>query len=152
MDHAPALKPEPKKNMSLLGNLLGAATSGITGNNAGNSLLQSAISLINQHGGVAGLQQKFHSNNLGHLFASWVGTGQNQPISSEQITQTLGHENVQQIADQAGISHSDAATGLAQLLPTLIDKLTPGGNVPTGSGLQQGLASLLSGGLANLLK
>lgn len=138
--------------MSLLGNILGAALGGAGGNNAGNSLLQSAVSLINQHGGIEGLQQQFHNNDLGHIFASWISPGSNQPISPEQITQTLGHDNVQQIAQQAGISHGDAAAGLAQLLPALVDKLTPGGNVPTGNALQQGLSGLLSGGLANLLK
>ena len=138
--------------MSLLGNILGTALGGSPANSTGNSLLQSAVSLINQHGGIEGLQQKFHSNDLGHIFASWISPGTNQPVSPEQITQTLGHENVQQIAQQAGISHGDAAAGLAQLLPVLIDKLTPNGNVPTGNALQQGLSGLLSGGLTNLLK
>jgi len=138
--------------MSLLGNILGAALGGSSSNNSGNALLQSAVALITQHGGIEGLQQKFHSNDLGHIFASWVSPGANQPVSPDQITQTLGHDNVQQISQQAGLSHGDTAAGLAQLLPLLIDKLTPGGNVPSGSALQQGLSSLLSGGLANLLK
>jgi uncharacterized protein YidB (DUF937 family) len=64
----------------------------------------------------------------------------------------LGHDSVQQAAQSAGVSHSAAASGLAALLPILVDKLTPGGNVPSGSALQSGLSSLLSGGLANLMK
>jgi uncharacterized protein YidB (DUF937 family) len=142
---------QSEKIMSLLSNILGSALGGGNGN-TGNSLLQSATALITQHGGVEGLQQKFQSNNLGHIFSSWIGTGQNQPISPEQLMQVLGHDRVQQVATQAGVSHGDAASGLAQLLPSLIDKLTPGGNVPTGGALQQGLSGLLSGGLGNLLK
>ena len=140
--------------MSLLGNLIGSALGG--GNAAGgqNMLLQSAIGLITQHGGVDGLAQKFAGNNLGHIFSSWVGTGQNQPISPDQITQTLGHDQVQQVAQQAGVAHGEAAAGLAQLLPVIIDKLTPQGpgSAPNGSALQAALSSLLSGGLGNLLK
>ena len=138
--------------MSLLGNLIGSALGGGNSGGGQNLLLQSAIGLINQHGGIDGLAQKFQGNNLGHIFSSWVGTGQNQPISPAQITQTLGQTQVQQIAQQAGISHADAATGLAQLLPTIIDKLTPNGTAPTGNALQSALSSLLSGGLGNLLK
>jgi uncharacterized protein YidB (DUF937 family) len=139
--------------MSLLGNIIGSALGG-GGNSGGgqNMLMQAVVGMINQHGGLGVLQQQFQGNNLGHLFSSWVGTGQNLPVSADQITQALGHQQVQQLAQQAGISHPEAASGLAQLLPAIIDKLTPQGTAPNGSALQQGLASLLSGGLGNLLK
>jgi uncharacterized protein YidB (DUF937 family) len=137
--------------MSLLDNILGAALGNSAGNNQ-HPLLSAAAALITQHGGIEGLQQKFQANDLGHIFSSWVSTGANQPISPEQLTQTLGHDNVQQIAQQAGVSHGEAASALAQLLPALINKLTPNGTAPTGNALQQGLSGLLSGGLANLLK
>lgn len=142
--------------MSLLGNLISSALGG--GNSGGNSgggqntLLQAALGMINQHGGLGVLQQQFQGSNLSHLFSSWVGTGQNQPVSPEQITQVLGHDQVAQLAQQAGVSHGEAASGLAQLLPAIIDKLTPQGTAPTGNALQSGLASLLSGGLGNLFK
>ncbi len=139
--------------MSLLGNILGSVLGNANANSVTqNLLLQAATNLITQHGGIEGLAQKFAGNNLGHIFSSWVSTGQNQPILPEQITQTLGHDQVQQIAQQTGLAHGDTASALAQLLPTIIDKLTPHGTAPTGNALQQGLSNLLAGGLGNLLK
>ena len=115
-------------------------------------IMQAVIGMITQHGGLGGLEQKFQGGGLGHIFSSWVGTGQNQAISPEQITQALGHDQVTHLAQQAGVSHGEAASGLAQLLPSIIDKLTPHGTAPTGSALQSGLSGLLSGGLGNLFK
>lgn len=138
--------------MSLLGNLISSALGGGNGGGGQNPLLQAALGMINQHGGLGVLQQQFQGNNLGHIFSSWVGKGQNQPVSPEQVTQVLGHDRVWQLAQQAGVSHGEAASGLAQLLPAIIDKLTPQGTAPTSNALQQGLSALLSGGLGNLLK
>ncbi len=138
--------------MSLLGNLIGSALGGSNSGGGQNMLMQAVLGMINQHGGLGVLQQQFQGNNLGHIFSSWVSTGQNQPVSPEQITQALGHDQVSQLAQQAGVSHSEAASGLAQLLPSIIDKLTPHGTAPTGNALEQGLSGLLSGGLGNLFK
>ena len=140
--------------MSLLGNLLGSALGGSSGGNGDgqNRLMQAVLGMITQHGGLGQLQQQFQGNNLGHIFSSWVGTGENHPVSPDQITQVLGHDQVAQLAQQAGISHGEAASGLAQLLPSIIDKLTPQGTAPTGGALQSALSGLLSGGLGNLFK
>ena len=142
--------------MSLLGNIIGSALGGGGGGNSGgggqNMLMQAVIGMISQHGGLGQLQQQFQGNNLGHIFSSWVGTGENHPVSPDQITQVLGHDQVAQLAQQAGISHGEAASGLAQLLPSIIDKLTPQGTAPTGGALQSALSGLLSGGLGNLFK
>lgn len=140
--------------MSLLGNLLGSALGGSSGGNGDgqNRLMQAVLGMITQHGGIGQLQQQFQGNNLGHIFSSWVGTGENHPVSPDQITQVLGHDQVAQLAQQAGISHGEAASGLAQLLPSIIDKLTPQGTAPTGGALQSALSGLLSGGLGNLFK
>jgi uncharacterized protein YidB (DUF937 family) len=142
--------------MSLLGNILGSALGGgNSGDNSGsgqNALLSAVLGMVNQHGGVEGLAQKFAGSGLSHVFSSWVAPGQNQSVSPDQILQVFGHDHVGQIAQQAGVEHSEAASGIAQLLPAIIDKLTPGGQVPTGGDLQQKLSGLLSGGLGNLLK
>ncbi len=132
--------------MSLLTDLLGQVI-GNLGSGQQNQLLQSAAGLITQHGGLDGLKQKFESQGLGQVFSSWVGTGQNQPVSPEQISQVLGHDQVQQLAQQTGINHGDAAAGLAHILPNLVDKLTPNGTGVTGGALEQGLAGLVQNGL-----
>ena len=79
---------------------------------------------------------------------SWVGTGQNLPISAEQIQHVLGSEQVKELAAKAGISPEAASSHLAQLLPMLVDKLTPNGQVPqTSSMLEEGMGMLKNLGL-----
>ena len=138
--------------MGLLDSIFGAVMGHPTGTDPKQMLFQAVLSMLTQHGGITGLQQKFQSNNLGNIFASWVGGGPNQPVTGEQITQVLGQDSVAHVANQSGLTHGAAASGLAALLPIIIDKLTPGGAIPTGSALQSGISSMLSGGLQNLLK
>jgi uncharacterized protein YidB (DUF937 family) len=119
-------------------------TGSTTGPQAGgNPLLQHVLELINNPatGGLQGLVDKFHANGLGSIVSSWVGTGQNQAISPQQITQALG-SHVEQIAQKTGAPASAVASQLAALLPNVIDKLTPQGSIPTGGALAQGLAML----------
>lgn len=98
------------------------------------ALIQAVIKVVtqnNQGGGAAGitqLVQQFEKNGLGQIVSSWVSTGQNMPISAEQVQQGMG-EQVQQIATAAGTTPQDASAQLANILPGLIDKLTPGGKI-----------------------
>jgi uncharacterized protein YidB (DUF937 family) len=61
---------------------------------------------------------------------SWVGTGQNMPLSPEALEQIFGHGGLSEIARQAGVSEADATRGLSELLPEVVDRVTPGGQVP----------------------
>ena len=88
--------------------------------------------LKNQPGGLSGLVQTFQEKGLGGIVNSWVGTGQNLPISAEQIQGALGSEKVKQLAAKAGISPDVASSKLAELLPTVVDKLTPDGKIQEG--------------------
>jgi uncharacterized protein YidB (DUF937 family) len=127
----------------LLGSVLGKA---LGGGQQGNALVDAAMGLLNNQqggGGLNGLLEKFKSSGLGDHAASWVGTGQNMPVSGDQVHNALGGDFINQIASKLGVDPSHASGGLAQLLPTLIDKLTPDGAVPQdGNQLEQGLASL----------
>lgn len=78
--------------------------------------------------------------------SSWISTDSNLPISAEQIQQALGHEQVQQLAAKAGVSPEAASSHLATLLPSLIDTLTPDGEIPQDGLLEQGM-NLLKGKL-----
>lgn len=130
---------------SLLGNLgggLGGALGGALGGSpgasaapAGSPLLQLALSLLagdGKGGGLDSLIGAFQRNGLGDVVQSWIGTGENLPISAEQLQQALGGDRLQDLARGAGLSGADASSGLAELLPQLIDRLTPQGQVPTG--------------------
>ncbi len=95
-------------------------------------------------GGIQGLVSSFTEKGLGDLVSSWIGTGENKPVSGAQIQSAVGGEQVQAIADKLGVSRTEASNGLANLLPQVIDKLTPDGKLPEGGLLEQGL-SLLKG-------
>jgi uncharacterized protein YidB (DUF937 family) len=99
--------------------------------------------LNNQPGGLAGLIQSFHDKGMGGLVQSWVSTGQNLPITADQISHVLGSDQVKQIAAAAGISPDAAGSTLAKLLPALIDHATPNGQLPQQGNLMDIGKSLL---------
>ena len=111
--------------------LAGSGASGEHSNMAGAvmEMLQSG-----QGGGLSGLVESFHSKGFGDIVSSWVGTGQNLPVSGQQVQSVLGNEYVQQLAAKAGISPDNAGSVLAGLLPVIVDKLTPNGQLSAGSG------------------
>jgi uncharacterized protein YidB (DUF937 family) len=75
---------------------------------------------------------------------SWVGTGANMPVNGSQLQEVIGTGTIGQIAQQLGLSHGDASSGLAQVLPQIIDKMTPTGQVTADHGdmLSQALSAL----------
>ena len=121
----------------LLGKVLGKGGSQ-------NPLMDIVLGLITnpQTGGLQGLIQTFKEKGLGDAVSSWISTGKNQPISGDQIQHALGGNLIQQIAEQLGSSKSEVSGGLANLLPDIIDKLTPTGKLPEGDQLLQGLELL----------
>ena len=126
--------------VGLLGSVLGKA---LGGGQQGNMLMELATGLLTnpQSGGLSGLLDKFKAAGLGDQAASWVSTGENIPVSGDQIHNALGGDFIQQIASKLGVDASQTSGSLAQLLPQLIDKLTPDGAVPQDTNqLEQGLA------------
>jgi uncharacterized protein YidB (DUF937 family) len=134
--------------MSFLEDMAGKEVSGMLANSS-NPLASSVMQMINnQPGGLSGLLQQFHDKGLGGLVSSWVGTGQNLPISADQLQNVLGSEQVKELAAKAGISPDAVSSHLAQLLPMLVDKLTPNGQVPQSSSLvEEGMGMLKNLGL-----
>ena len=119
--------------MGMLDGLLGSLMGGMTGDGTGGKqspLVLMALQLLQQNGGLQGVLAKFQQAGYGAQADSWVSTGQNQPINADVLSQVLGHGQLGQIAQQLGMSHGDAAGGLASLLPQMIDKMTPQGQVP----------------------
>lgn len=125
----------------LAGQALGALMGGAQGGQ--NDLMRMALNMIqNQPGGLAGLLGKFQQAGLADQADSWIGTGQNLPISGGQLESALGSSAIGDIAGQLGLSSGDASGALANLLPGLIDQLTPQGRMTEGDALTQGLAAL----------
>lgn len=129
--------------MGLLEQLLGSLTGRAAGGQQGSALLDLATTVIQGHpGGLAGLLQQFTAAGLGREASSWVSTGQNLPISPEQIAQVLGLGNVQDLGAKFNLSQESASSGLASLLPALVDHLTPKGQVDTDTPLSAALGAL----------
>jgi hypothetical protein len=135
--------------MGLLDSLLGSLLGGLN-NNQQSGLMSAVSGLLTQNGGIQGLLEKFGGHGLGDLVKGWVSTGPNPPATAQQVEQVFGASQLQQIAAQAGIDPKDIAGHLAQVLPQVVDKVTPQGEVVGEASLQQGLSSLLQGGLGKL--
>ena len=100
---------------------------GLIGGAIGAEMVTVVNGLIEKHGGVKGLVDQFQQQGLGPTIQSWVGNGENLPITPEQIHQALGSETVQQLAAKFGIPPDQLAAKLAQILPQAVDKATPTG-------------------------
>ena len=141
--------------MSLLDSVIGALANsqpGATQGTPGSVLLSTVISMLadGQHpqgagvGGLGDLIGRFAQGGMGDVIGSWIGHGTNAPISGDQLSKVLGSDVIGQIASQIGLSHGDAAGQLSQMLPEVIDRLTPHGQAPSGGlgGMDDILASL----------
>jgi len=131
--------------MGLLDALLsGVAGPAASGGQAANPLLQLALQMLagqGQAGGLGSLISQFQQAGYGQQMDSWISTGQNLPISPEQLMQVFGQGQLQQMAASSGMDVGQVSGGLSELLPQLIDRMTPAGQVPTG-GLDGALAEL----------
>jgi len=120
-----------------------ASALGGSGTTAGR-FAQAAIETIQSgpHGGLDGLLERFRQHGLTEQVQSWIGTGHNLPISAADIQRVLGSTQVADLARRAGVDPSVASAELAQILPQIVDKLTPSGQMPSNDLLQQALAAL----------
>ncbi|RTL30388.1 MAG: DUF937 domain-containing protein [Burkholderiales bacterium] len=138
---------------SIVGQVAGALGGGVTGGTGQQpgGLLEAVTGLLNnpQTGGLQGLIQAFEQQGLGHVIGSWIGTGQNLPISADQLQAVLGNEQLQAMAQKLGLSTQDIASHLSQLLPQVVDHVTPNGEVPQGDVLQSALGNVLGGLFGN---
>lgn len=126
---------------SVLGQVLGGAASqqqpsapgagmGELGGLAG--VLGSLLANSGGQGGLGGLVSKFEQAGMGDVVGSWIGKGDNQPVSGDQLENALGSDTIANIAAKLGINAQSLLPMLATMLPVLIDQLTPNGKVPEG--------------------
>lgn len=116
------------------------------GNQAGGAnILGAVMSLVQQNGGLTGVLNMLQSGGLEQQAKSWVGTGANASVSADQISQVFGNAGLGNLAAQLGTSQGQAGSILSQVLPELVNQLTPNGQVPDNHNdlLSQGLAALL---------
>ena len=135
--------------MSLLGSLLGGG-----GQAGGSDLVSLAGQLVQQAGGVQGLASMLHQGGLGEAVQSWVGNGANQAVSGDQLNQALQNGGLgsvlQEAAGKLGMDQGQLSGALAQVLPHVVDHLTPDGQAPAqgqGGGFDIGSLAGLAGKL-----
>jgi len=118
--------------MGLFDSLAGAVLSNMGGDKG--AMLQIAMDLFKQNGGLEGVIAKFNEAGFADKAASWIGTGDNQAISAEQVIEVLGRDSIAGFAEKLGMSPSDISEKIAEYLPQAIDKMTPNGEVDGNSG------------------
>jgi uncharacterized protein YidB (DUF937 family) len=131
-----------------LAGVMAAETAGAAGAQAPShdphAMLESVMALIQQQGGLGGLVEKLKASGLADAVASWVGTGENQPVAPNQLATALGPDVVSQIATKLGLGQEQVKQLLSKYMPLVINQLTPNGKIEEGSLLAKGLDFLKS--------
>ncbi len=95
-------------------------------------------------GGLGGLLQRFQGAGLGDAVASWVGSGPNAAVSPDQVRSALGDGPLRTLAEHAGLDEDETASHLSGLLPQMVDRLTPDGQIPATGVHENGVAGAMS--------
>ncbi len=129
--------------MGLLDNL-----GGILGGQGGNAdHVKAILAWVEQQGGISALVEKFQSQGLGSIVESWISSGNNQPISGQQVENVFSVESITSLASSLGINTESASQLLATYLPKLVDGLSPNGEIPQGGSLVSAGLDVLKGKL-----
>ena len=126
--------------MGFFDDLVGKVSGAVKGPEGQGGLVEGVMGLLTnkETGGLEGLMQSFNQQGLGDIISSWVGTGNNAAITPDQVQEVLGSDVIRQLAEKSGVSIDAAKAQLAELLPSLIDKVTPEGKIPEGGLLDKG--------------
>jgi uncharacterized protein YidB (DUF937 family) len=117
----------------------------VLGKLGGNRGHQGGIDNVQQlfgGGGLQGIVQTLNNKGMGPQVQSWIGSGQNQPISGSDIQRVVDPAKLQQMAQQQGMSTDEFSGHVAQALPDMVDQATPEGMVPKQSGNLKNLLKL----------
>jgi len=110
-----------KMGQQLLGDKLG--------DNAG-GMMEALSGLTSGEGlDIGGIMEKVKANGMGEQLESWLGDGENQPVSAEQVKGLIGEDGINQAAEKLGVDADTAASQLSDVLPNLLDKASAGGNL-----------------------
>jgi uncharacterized protein YidB (DUF937 family) len=120
-----------------------APAGGLAGGMGKGALLAMVLQLVQQNGGIGGILSRMQQSGYSGQAQSWIGTGQNQAIPPDALSQIFGGQ-LGHIAQQLGVSHEQAASEVSQVLPDVVDRMTPQGSIPAGDNdiVAQALAML----------
>ncbi|MBS2537974.1 DUF937 domain-containing protein, partial [Catenulispora sp. NF23] len=94
----------------------------------------------NVGGGMSEALDKLKKSSIGEQVQSWIGKGENKPVNADQVTQAIGQDQMEQIAQQAGTTPEQAAQAMADKLPGMVDKMTPDGQLPNPQSIKDNVA------------
>jgi uncharacterized protein YidB (DUF937 family) len=118
---------------------IAAKLGGQEGQEGGLSSLQNMFS---ENGGLKGMTSKLTNSGFGQQVQSWIGTGENEPISGSQVQQSMDPAELHQMAMQAGMTDEEASEHVAQALPEMVNEATPQGQMPDSDPFAKGLDAL----------
>jgi uncharacterized protein YidB (DUF937 family) len=104
--------------------------------------LASLQKMLSSSGGLQGLTSKLSSSGMGQQVQSWVGTGQNQPVSGSQVQQAMDPTELNAMAQQAGMTPEETSDQVAKALPEMVDQATPQGQLPDSDPFSKGKDAL----------
>jgi uncharacterized protein YidB (DUF937 family) len=93
-------------------------------------------------GGLGSILARLQQSGFGEQADSWVSPGANKPIPPDAMSQIFGRDGLQQISRHAGLSEEETSQGLTQLLPEVVDRMTPGGQIPDFDALSNSVDDL----------
>ena len=125
--------------------LMDSLKSAVGGGGQKNDLMSVVMGLLGGQGGLNGLVSQFASKGLGDIINSWIGTGKNLPVSADQLQSVLGNDTVKNLASKFGMDSGALTSQISNILPNVVNKLTPDGKVPEGDIMSKGMDML--GGL-----
>ena len=132
--------------MGLLDSVMGAVMGQVQQQGGVAAVLGELLANDGQGGGLRGLVEKFNEAGLGEVVGSWIGQGDNLPVSADQLKEVLGSDLLGKLAGQLGMDPAQASGQLADMLPGLVDQLTPQGVAPeNGLGNAGDLLGMLGG-------
>lgn len=94
----------------------------------------------NVGGGMSEALDKLKKSSIGEQVQSWIGKGENKPVNADQVTQAIGQDQMEQIAQQTGTTPEQAAQTMAEKLPGMVDKMTPDGQLPKPQSIRDNVA------------
>jgi len=129
--------------------LLDGVAGMLGGSDGSNNAVAAIVQMLQQHPcGLGGLVGQLQQGGMGDLVNSWLSSGQNLPVSGGQLSDIFSHGQLSDLANQLGTDHAGALSQLSQLLPGIIDQLSPQGSLPPEHSWMSAAAGIL-GGLMN---
>ena len=132
--------------MSLLDDVGAKIKAALGDNSPGVGIVDKMLAYIHdpQSGGLGGIVQQFENGGLGKAVQSWISTGKNLPVTADQITAALGPDRLAKLAGRLGMTPEQASQRISEVLPQIVDHLTPNGQLPSADELKSKLTGMLS--------